>query len=200
MTRARFLRRAVVAAVTAAIVVLATPAPAAAHTVLLGTTPADGSVVTTVTTEVTLTFNEPVRADFSTVVVTGPDGRAYATGNPTVQDNVLRQPVHPLGSGTYEVAWRVVSLDGHPVSGSFSFTVQLPAEEEPVSVEEEPTPGAEESAEPSAPPAAAGDAEAGGRADDAKPAGWRLWWWIPIGVALAAGAVLLVRLGRRRAP
>jgi methionine-rich copper-binding protein CopC len=197
MTRARFLRRAVVAAVTAAIVVLATPAPAAAHTVLLGTTPADGSVVTTVTTEVTLTFNEPVRADFSTVVVTGPDGRAYAAGELTAQDNVIRQPVLPLGSGRYEVAWRVVSLDGHPVSGMFSFTVQLPAELEPAEqepAEQEPAeqePAEQETVESSAPPPAAADAE---------PGGWRLWWWVPIGAVVVALALLLVRLGRRRAP
>jgi hypothetical protein len=177
VTGRKVLRRTVVAAVAAGVALFGFPAPAAAHAVLLGTTPAEGSVVTTLTTEVTLTFNEPVRAQFSTVAVTGPDGRAYANGELSVQDNVVRQPVHPLRSGDYEVAWRVVSLDGHPISGTFSFTVQLPAGLEP--------------GEPPAPPPAAGDAEA---------SGWRLWWWIPIGAALAAVAVLLVRLGRRRAP
>ncbi|MBX6358415.1 MAG: copper resistance protein CopC, partial [Micromonosporaceae bacterium] len=131
MTGARFLRRAVVASVAAGVAMLGAPAPAAAHTVLLGTTPAEGSVVTTVTTEVTLTFSEPVRAQFTTVAVTGPGGRAYGNGDLSVRDNVVHQPVHPMGSGAYEVAWRVVSLDGHPVSGTFSFTVQLPAEQEP---------------------------------------------------------------------
>lgn len=177
MTGMTFLRRAVIATVAAGVALLTAPAPALAHAALLDTSPAAGSVVTTLTTEITLTFSEPVRAQFSAVAVTGSDGVAYATGDPSVQDNVLRQPVHPLRSGDYEVAWRVVSLDGHPVSGTFSFTVQLPAGQEP--------------AEPPPPPPAADDAESGGG---------RLWWWVPIGAALAVVAVLLVRLGRRRAP
>jgi cytochrome c oxidase assembly factor CtaG/methionine-rich copper-binding protein CopC len=117
--------RVAVAVVAAGLAGLVAPGPAAAHSVLLGTAPAEGSVVTAVTTEVTLTFNEPVRAQFSTVAVTGPGGRAYATGELTVRDNVARQPVHPLRSGDYQVAWRVVSLDGHPVSGTFTFRVSL---------------------------------------------------------------------------
>jgi len=32
-------------------------------------------------------------------------------------------PVDALGPGTYKVEWRVVSADGHPVDGTFSFTV-----------------------------------------------------------------------------
>ena len=177
MTAMRLLRRAAVAAVAAGVVLLGAPAPAAAHSALLGSSPAEGSVVTTVTTEVTLTFSEPVRAQFTTVAVTGPGGRAYVNGELSVRDNVVYQPVYPLRSGDYEVAWRVVSLDGHPVSGMFSFTVQLPAGQEP--------------AEPPAPPPAA---------DDAEPGGWRLWWWIPIGVVLAGTALVLVRIGRRRVP
>jgi len=32
-------------------------------------------------------------------------------------------PVDALGPGSYKVEWRVVSADGHPVDGTFSFTV-----------------------------------------------------------------------------
>lgn len=163
------------AAALASAAVVATPAPAAAHAVLLGTAPAEGSVVTTVTTAVTLTFNEPVRAQFSTVAVTGPRDHAYSDGELSVRDTVVHQPVHPLRSGEYRVAWRVVSADGHPISGAFSFSVALPADLEPA----EPPPVA---------PAAA----------TAAPRGWPLWWWVPIVAGLAAMALLLVRAGRRR--
>ena len=114
-----------------AVTVLSQPGPALAHAALLDTAPADGTTVTTVTTEVTLTFNEPVRATFSTVAVTGPDGVAYGDGELSVVNNVVHQPVYPLRSGDYQVAWRVVSADGHPVSGTFAFTVRLPAGQEP---------------------------------------------------------------------
>jgi methionine-rich copper-binding protein CopC len=158
------------------VVLVAAPGRASAHSVLLDTAPSDGAVVTVVTSEVTLTFNEPVKGSFSTVAVSGPDGRAHGDGPVRVVDGVVHQPVSALGSGRYRVAWRVVSADGHPVSGEFGFTVALPAGLEP--------------------PAAA----PGGRADVAAPpeSGASAWWWVPVLGALAAAALVLVRAGRRR--
>jgi methionine-rich copper-binding protein CopC len=114
-----------------AVLVAMTPGLASAHSVLLGTAPADTAVVTTVIGEVTLTFNETVHAQFSTVVVTGPGDVTYSDGPLRVLDAVVHQSVFPLRSGGYRVAWRVVSADGHPVSGTFGFTVALPAGLEP---------------------------------------------------------------------
>ena len=166
--------RTVATVVAAAVVLLASaPLPAAAHSALLGTTPADSAVVTTTIDEVTLVFNEPARGDFSTVAVHGPEGIDYADGPIRVVDSVVHQAVHPLRSGGYEVAWRIVSADGHPVSGRFSFVVDLPAALEPT-------------AGP-APTMAARTTEAG----------WS-WWWLAVAGGLAVAATLAMLAGRRR--
>jgi methionine-rich copper-binding protein CopC len=111
---------------------VAVPAPAWAHTELLSTSPADAAVMTSPPGEVTLTFSGPVRADGSTVTVTGPDGRTHSDGAVAVIDFVVHQPVRDLTSGDYQVQWQVVAADGHPMSGQFTFQLSLP--------EPEPTP------------------------------------------------------------
>jgi methionine-rich copper-binding protein CopC len=124
-------RHAVAALTLAALAVLLPAAPAYAHSQLQRTAPAAGAVVTAPVTRVTLTFNEMVRGNFTTVVVDGPGGVSYSHGPVEVVDHDVFQPVYPLRSGGYEVAWRAVSADGHPVEGRFAFTVSLPPAQEP---------------------------------------------------------------------
>jgi len=117
----------------------ASPAPAWAHSRLLHTTPADGAAINEPTTQVVLTFNEMVKQRFTTVVVTGPDSVDYSQGPVRVVDTTVTQPVYPLRSGAYHVAWRAVSADGHPVQGEFRFTVALPPGTEPTATPPLPT-------------------------------------------------------------
>jgi copper resistance protein C len=100
-------------------------ASAAAHTALAGSDPADGATEERSPTVVTLTFTEAVDPTFANVVVTGSDGRNWAAGSPGVSGPELRVPLRPEmpDGGAYTVAYRVVSEDGHPVSGSVAFTV-----------------------------------------------------------------------------
>ncbi|MFK3980749.1 copper resistance protein CopC [Micromonospora sp. NPDC050397] len=151
-------------------------APVWAHSRLLGTDPADGTTVTSVLPAVTLTFNEVVRADLSTVLVErAADHTGYGDGPAQVVDHELRQPVRPLRSGDYRVAWRAISVDGHPVQGEFRFTVALPPDREPAAA----TPDKVRT------PVAGG----GG------PATW--WWAAGAVVALVAVAAGLIRVRRR---
>ena len=73
------------------------------------------------------------------VVITGPSGPVQ-TGSPIVVDNPhgnRSQPTPPPGN--YEVAWRVTSGNGHPITGTFRFTAeaadagQVPPESSPPS-------------------------------------------------------------------
>lgn len=99
-------------------------APAWAHNVLRETQPADEARLAEGPGEVTLTFDQEVAEQYGTIVVTGPEGGRWQDGDPQVTDNVVTQKLLPLGpAGGYEVSWRVISADGHPVSGTFSFTV-----------------------------------------------------------------------------
>lgn len=117
--------------VAVAMTVAVPAAPAWAHVSLLQATPQPGSVITTPVPEVSLLFSEPVRAEFTTVLVAGADGESYADGGPRVVGATVNQPVRALPAGAIRVAWRTVSRDGHPVEGEFRFTVAAAAGPEP---------------------------------------------------------------------
>ena len=102
---------------------LAPVAPASAHAALISSSPADGAVVDAVPDAVELTFSEVV-ATPAYVVVTGPDGRTVSEGKPQVADASVSQPTGPSDvEGQYTVNYRIVSADGHPVSGTVRFSV-----------------------------------------------------------------------------
>ncbi|MEN2740250.1 copper resistance CopC family protein [Microbacterium sp. X-17] len=117
----------VVAAAVAALVLLA-PQAALAHDYIVQTDPADGQSVTSLT-EIALTFNgAPIAQPGANLVeVVGPDGRYYETACPTLAGTDVTTPVTPGAAGTYQVIWRIVSSDGHPVSGQYSFQYAPPA-------------------------------------------------------------------------
>jgi methionine-rich copper-binding protein CopC len=96
--------------------------PAAAHASLVGSSPADGSTVATAPKKVTLTFDETMRMP-SVIVVSDADGTRVTRGRTSVIDNIASVRVGIRSSGNYIVVFRVVSADGHPVSGRVSFTV-----------------------------------------------------------------------------
>ena len=123
MSPIRGVRARVLATALAATAVLLGAAPAArAHDVLVGTSPADASIVAVVPAQVTLTFSEPALAVGTVVVVTGPDGPVQ-TGKAALAEKTIAQRLQPGSpAGRYRVAWRATSADGHPVSGTFSFT------------------------------------------------------------------------------
>jgi len=96
-----------------------------AHDVLVGTNPADGSTVEVPPHHVTLSFSEPAVALGTEIVVTGPDGTVASTGPAELVDKDVNQYLlEQLPKGLYTVEWRVTSEDGHPVTGTFTFTAQ----------------------------------------------------------------------------
>jgi methionine-rich copper-binding protein CopC len=116
------LARAALVAGLVGVVTFGAATAASAHNVLLRTSPANGSSVATLPANITLTFNEPALAIGSVMRVIGPGGD-MASGPPVLVDRTVREAVRPgAPAGTYTVQWRVTSLDGHPISGQFSFT------------------------------------------------------------------------------
>jgi methionine-rich copper-binding protein CopC len=104
--------------------------PAAAHSVLLETSPARSAAVPTAPSNVVLTFNEMPQGEFSTIHVTGPDGQRRDSGHVQVVDDRVTEALGGTRpAGRYVVDWRVVSADGHPVSGEFTFTAQSASQE-----------------------------------------------------------------------
>lgn len=102
--------------------VLVTASSASAHAVFVSMTPADGSLSSVPPTQVVVTFNEPIQSVGAAVVVHAPSGASVADGTPVVVDNTITQKLAPLTEqGTYSVAFRVTSSDGHPVTKELTF-------------------------------------------------------------------------------
>ncbi|MFE0732194.1 copper resistance CopC/CopD family protein [Streptomyces antibioticus] len=105
--------------------------PASAHAALSGTDPADGSVVKTSPRAITLTFTESVGLLDDSFRVLDPDNQRVRTGKAEHAegraDTVSVALPEKLDTGTFTVAWRVVSEDSHPVSGAFTFSVGEPS-------------------------------------------------------------------------
>ncbi len=108
----------------AGLLAMAFAGPAAAHAVLESTSPVSGTTLAAAPRFVALTFDEPPQQQFSTIHVTGPDGQRKDSGSRVFRGAVLTvQLVGSAPAGRYVVDWRVVSDDGHPVSGQYSFSV-----------------------------------------------------------------------------
>ncbi|KQM81413.1 copper resistance CopC family protein [Agromyces sp. Leaf222] len=116
--------------VAASALLVAVPAmSASAHNSVVSTTPAKGEVVTEQPGNVSLTTNDAL-LDLGTgaaLLVQGPDGLYYGDGCAVI-DGATASAAADLGeAGTYTVIWQVVSTDGHPISGEWTFDWQ-PAE------------------------------------------------------------------------
>ena len=123
----RVFRPLAVIAVACATGLLVAPVPAWAHNELRAANPAKGARLATAPVEVVLDFAERLDPRFTTVAVTSKSGAAVTAGKPQINGvRAIQQLNQPLDAGDYTVAYRVVSVDGHPVSGSLTFTVTAP--------------------------------------------------------------------------
>lgn len=97
--------------------------PVPVHTVLRSVTPAAGARLDRAPAEIVLVFSEPVSPTFAQVSLSH-DGADVPMGAPTVADLTVRtQVTGTLAAGGYQIAFRVVSQDGHPVSGTSTLAV-----------------------------------------------------------------------------
>jgi copper transport protein len=110
----------------AAVAALALPAVAAAHAVLVKTTPTASVVVNSPPPVVLLKYSETVEPRFAAISVTDAAGSQQTAGPPqrSADDpTTLVVPLKRVAQGWYLVYWRVISADGHPVRGAFTFAV-----------------------------------------------------------------------------
>ena len=98
---------------------------ASAHATLESSSPADGQSVLTSPSEIRITFSEAVTTISGALSVLNADGKTVDVGNTeVVGGRTLVAPIsETLSDGTYVATYRVLSADGHPVSGSILFGV-----------------------------------------------------------------------------
>jgi methionine-rich copper-binding protein CopC len=190
----RLLYRQLLVWLVAGLALLLGTGTAFAHDVLTASDPANGASLATGPSKVTLTFDLPVKEYFSTITVVGPDGNHFEAGPSTVDGSTVSAPVQPLGpAGGYTVGYRIVSDDGHPVSGLVRFTLTQPGPGHGVPAAE----AAGSSAGPNAPSATGSGSGGSGSGSGSGSGGIPAWPWILGGVLLvAAGAAIALRLGK----
>ena len=100
--------------------------PAHAHALLDHANPRVGSTVAGAPTELLLWFTQKLEPAFSRVEVRDASGSRVDEGGAQVDPSdasLLRVALKPLPSGSYEVRWRVLSVDTHTTEGRFLFNV-----------------------------------------------------------------------------
>jgi len=96
------------------------------HATLLSSEPAKGSTVASPPARIYLVFSEEVEPSLGRIRLVGPGGRVVAlksTGDPRNASALVGPVTTPLDAGRWRVEWRIVSEDGHPIDGTFTFTV-----------------------------------------------------------------------------
>lgn len=123
------VRRTLIAAGIALMALLVLAAPAGAHAVLEQTSPAAGQAYSTPPTTIALSFDEHVQVALGGIRLFDAQSHRIDIGPPTqVGDSkTVTVTVPKLKQGTYVTTWRVISADGHPVDGAFTFSVGEPS-------------------------------------------------------------------------
>lgn len=108
----------------AATTVLATAPVASAHDELLSSKPANGKTVNTPPGQIVLNFSADLILTGAQIAVTDATGTQVPTGEVAVDGpQVTASLPADMAAGGYDVTWRVVSSDGHPIDGDFTFEI-----------------------------------------------------------------------------
>ena len=126
---------------TTAFLILSAPSAIHAHADLTSSNPADGSALDATPNTIELTFSEELLPDTVEIALTTESAGLLPNLDFTTQGNTVVIPWdQALPGDTYQVAYRVVSNDGHPITGaiSFSYPAAVTADTEPTSPDETP--------------------------------------------------------------
>ena len=133
-TRLRALLAAALLALAVALGTVAPATPALAHDQLIEQSPAEGEEFATAPTEAALRFSGDILELGTELALVRDDTGAlvqFPSPYVTAAGGRVTQPLPALEDGEYTLNWRVVSEDGHPITGSIHFGVGMPAGDGP---------------------------------------------------------------------
>ncbi len=158
------VHRNIALAATAAMVFLLSVLMAptgSAHADLQVSTPEDGESLEVAPEEIRLTFSEELFEELVEISILDAAGDLYSTigveQTPPPGTDVIFPWPPQAPPGEYSIAYRVVSADGHPVTGtvSFSYAATAPEPSAPEPSSSDSTPSAQSSTPASSPTASA---------------------------------------------
>ncbi|MGG4341773.1 copper resistance CopC family protein [Paenibacillus lautus] len=114
------------------LLILVFPTATWAHSKLETSTPAADAKLTESVQEVSLSFNENIDENLSTLKIKNAQGESVEVAEVKINQNTMQGTLAaPLPSGSYTVEWKIVGGDGHPVDGTYAFEVDAPEAEAP---------------------------------------------------------------------
>ena len=119
----RGLLHAAAATLLSGLIILVGAQSASAHAELLSTTPEDGAVLEHAPAEGVLTFNEPVQLIDGSIRLFPGDDDPITLDAHVSNTNVVAEFPAGLDDGRFALSYRVVSADGHPITGAITFTI-----------------------------------------------------------------------------
>ncbi|WP_433945239.1 copper resistance protein CopC [Paenibacillus sp. SN-8-1] len=103
------------------------PGLASAHAYIVKSTPAANEALDKSPEEITIVYNEPIEKVFHSLTVTNTSGTRVDLDNSHIDEKnpakLTAGLKKDLPDGIYTVSWRVVSADGHPITGVIPFIV-----------------------------------------------------------------------------
>lgn len=121
MSRFRVLAAGMAVAVLA---VLSAAVPASAHDELLASSPKPGEALPVAPSSVTLEFSSDVLTMGAVIVIADAEGTDWVASEPVLDGTRVTAEVQAgMPAAGYELRWRVVSSDGHPIAGIVPFTI-----------------------------------------------------------------------------
>ena len=98
---------------------LVSPIALHAHSVLKGSQPADGETLQVTPDEMSLTFGKAIR-----LTALGMEDGEIALPDQSGFETEFAIPLPVMSRGTHVIEWRGLSVDGHAMTGTLTFTIE----------------------------------------------------------------------------
>lgn len=119
------LYRIIVCILTSVSIFLFSHSSVFAHTSVVGTTPKEGEVLTVQPEQIILEFSEPVTGNVVNIELLDQSAKRVQVSKSGILDEPtkIKVKIPKLNNGTYTVRWSMISADGHPSEGGYTFSI-----------------------------------------------------------------------------